>query len=132
MIPSILQTFETIEQEFGETDDGIATEKVTAEQHSGLKRKSVNDIVLYLFDTCQTLLSFMHNLPTLCKHFFRAGFVQRVAGLYEEIMPHFDKKYRGTAFKTARSYLKRCKIGLIKMCYFIINVCCVDPLIDRY
>lgn len=126
-IPSIYETFETIREQLGVTDrDGTSAAKVGEE----LTLATINDFILYLYDTIQTLISFLNTLPTLCQYFFKYGFVQRIAGLYEELMPSLDQRYRGNGLKAERTFLKRVKFGLIKICRFIIDAHCLVPLVN--
>ena len=131
MMPSIFQTFEVIEKEVGVTHDDGGPQKL-AKKHSGSEITNDNDIVLYLFDISQTLLSLLQTLPILCEHFFKVGLVPRLVSFYEEVVPLLREKYRGTSLKSARTYLKRCDSGLIKLFRLIMNVYCLDPLFKRY
>ena len=131
MMPSIFQTFEVIEKEVGVTHDDGGPQKL-AKKHSGSEITNDNDIVLYLFDISQTLLSLLQTLPILCEHFFKVGLVPRLVSFYEEVVPLLREKYRGTSLKSARTYLKRCDSGLIKLFRLIMNVYCLEPLFKRY
>lgn len=124
-IPSICETFDKIQSDLGV--DGSA---VRNDHHHDLPLTTVNDISVYLYDTSQTLISFLTVLPSLCQYFFMNGFVQRMAGLYEEVFPLLEKKYLSR--QAEKSFLNKVKHGLIKTCRCIIDAYCLAPLMNVY
>ena len=127
-IPSICATFDKIKEELGVSHNEKNPVNVRDDRNSELSLATINDFIVYLHDTTQTLISSLHALPSLSQYFFKDGFVQRIAGFYEEIMPKFDQRYRG--LKTERTFLNRVKFGLIKICRFIIDAHCLVPLMN--
>ncbi|XP_028405647.1 activating signal cointegrator 1 complex subunit 2-like [Dendronephthya gigantea] len=120
-IPSICQTLDKIR-------DDINPVKVGKERRSELQPAALNDFIIYLHDTTQTLISFLHTLTSLCQYFFNDGFVQRIAGFYEETIPLFDQRYR--SLKTERTFLNRVKFNLVKISRFIIDAHCLVALMN--
>ena len=127
-IPSISETLDKIKEQLGVFCKDNNPVKVKNDQHSKLPLESLNDFMLYLYDTSQTLISLLHTLPSLCQYFFKDGFVQQIAGFYEEILPKFDQCYHN--MKTERNFLNRVKFGLIKICRFVIDAHCLVPLMN--
>ena len=128
-IPSIYQSFDQIKDGLIIYNRDNSPEKVEDHRHTELPLATLNDFILYLHDTTQTLISFLHILPPLCQYFFKSGFVQRIVGFYEEVMPVFDQRYR--SLKNERTFLNRAKFALVKICRFIINAHCLIPLMDK-
>ena len=128
-IPSICQTLDQIKDDLGISNRDNNPEKVGDHRHNELPLATFNDFIVYLHDTTQTLISFLHILPPLCKYFFKAGFVQQIVGFYEEIMPVFDDRYRG--LKSERTFVNRVKFALVKICRFIIDAHCLISLMDK-
>lgn len=120
-IPSICQTLDKIR------DDSNPV-KVGKERRSELPLATLNDFIIYLHDTTQTLISFLNVLPSLCQYFFNYGFVQRIAGFYEETIPLFDQRFR--SLMTERTFVNRVKFHLVKISRFIIDVHCLVPLMN--
>ncbi|CAB4039228.1 Hypothetical predicted protein, partial [Paramuricea clavata] len=127
-IPSICETLDKIKDELGVSREDSNPVKVGEDRHSELPLAILNDFIVYLHDITQTLISFLHILPFVCQYFFKDGFVQRIAGFYEEMMTVFDQRYR--RMKTERTFLNRVKFGLIKICRFIIDAHCLVPLMN--
>ena len=63
-----------------------------AHEDVNLSIHELSDIVLYLFDTAHTLLSFLMTFPPACVTFHRQGFVARLASYYETLAPFLDEK----------------------------------------
>ena len=127
-IPSISETLDKIKEQLGVFCKNNNPVKVKNDQHSKLPLESLNDFMLYLYDTSQTLISLLHTLPSLCQYFFKDGFVQQIACFYEEILPKFDQCYHN--MKTERNFLNRVKFGLIRICRFVIDAHCLVPLMN--
>jgi hypothetical protein len=127
-IPGIGETLDKIREQLGGFRKDNHPVKVGGDRRSELPLATINDFILYLHDTTQTLISILHILPSLSQYFFKDGFVQRIAGFYEETMAKFDESYRG--LKTEQIFLSKVKFGLIKICRFLIDAHCLVPLMN--
>ena len=127
-IPSIFETLDRIKDAVGVSSNKDNNYKKSEDDQHSEQPTTLNDFLIYLYDTTQTLLSFLHILPSLCQYFFKSGFVQRIAGFYEEVITIFDQQYIG--MKAERTFLNRVKFGWIKICRFIIDAHCLVPLMS--
>ena len=93
--------------------------------------RQLEDIVLYLNDTTETLLALLSTYTPVCESFHRQGFVQRIACFYELTTPYFKLHFTDVESRTFKEKWKHVKLGLIKICRVILNTCCVKPLKDR-
>ena len=93
--------------------------------------RQLEDIVLYLNDTTETLLALLSTYIPVCESFHRQGFVQRIACFYELTTPYFKLHFTDVESRTFKEKWKHVKLGLIKVCRVILNTCCVKPLEDR-
>lgn len=127
-IPGICETLDKVKVGLGVSHKDKNPVKVGNAQQTELTLATLNDFVLYLHDTTLTLISFLNTLPSLCQHFFKGAFVQKIALFYEEAMPIFEQRYRDR--KSERTFLNKVKFGLIKICRFIIDAHCLVPLMN--
>ena len=88
--------------------------------------------MLYLNDTTETLLAFLSTYPVVCDSFVRHGFVQRVAGFYELLVPHFRNCLIDIKSQNLKEKWKHVKLALIKVCHVILHTCCIEPLERGY
>ena len=93
--------------------------------------RQLEDIVLYLNDTTETLLALLSTYTPVCESFHRQGFVQRIACFYELTTPYFKLHFTDVESRTFKEKWKLVKVGLIKICRVILDTCCVKPLKDR-
>ncbi|CAH3186731.1 unnamed protein product, partial [Porites evermanni] len=134
-IPTIYETLDDILSKCGikykldaETDQPQKLSDVRNGPSASLSVRQLEDIVLYLNDTTETLLAFLSTYPVVCDSFVRHGFVQRVAGFYELLVPHFRNCLIDIKSQNLKEKWKHVKLALIKVCHVILHTCCIEPL----
>ena len=115
-----------------ETDQPQKLSDVRNGPSASLSVRQLEDIVLYLNDTTETLLAFLRTYPVVCDSFVRREFVQRVAGFYELLVPHFRNCLIVIKSENLKEKWKHVKLALIKVCHVILHTCCIEPLERRY
>lgn len=137
-IPTIYETLDDILSRCGikhKTEDPANFPPKLSEAKNGPKLsftlQQLEDIVLYLNDTTETLLAFLGTYTPICESFHRQGFVQRIACFYELITPYFRLHFTDVESRVSKEKWKLVKVVLIKICRVILNTCCVGPLESR-
>ncbi|KAJ7376768.1 Activating signal cointegrator 1 complex subunit 2 [Desmophyllum pertusum] len=138
-IPTVHETLDDILSRCGiihKTDDPSNPPQKLTDAKNGatasLSVQQLEDIVLYLYDTTETLLAFAGTYSPVCESFHRHGFVQRIASFYELITPYFRQHLTSDVeSRTLKDKWKLVKVALIKLCRVILRACCVEPLEGR-
>ncbi len=137
-IPTIYETLDDILSRCGikhKTEDISSTPQKLSDAKNGpnvsLTIQQLEDIVLYLNDTTETLLAFVSTYSLVCESFHRQGFVQRIACFYELITPYLRQYLTDVESQTLKEKWKLVKVALIKLCHVILYTCCVEPLESR-
>lgn len=137
-IPTIYETLDDILSRCGikhKTEDPSNLPLKLSDAKNGpkvsLTIQQLEDIVLYLNDTTETLLAFLGTYTPVCESFHRQGFVQRIAGFYELITPYFRLHFTDVESRASKEKWKLVKVALIKICRVILNTCCNGPLESR-
>lgn len=91
----------------------------------------LEDIILYLYDTMNTLLAFVETHSSVCEPFHRQGFLQRLAFFYELFTPYFRQQLSGAELQMLKNKWKCFKVALIRLCHVVLHACCIEPLQDR-
>ena len=138
-IPTIYETLDDILSKCGikykldaETDQPQKLSDVRNGPKASLSVRQLEDIVLYLNDTTETLLAFLSTYPVVCDSFVRHAFVQRVAGFYELLVPHFRNCLIDIKSENLKEKWKHVKLALIKVCHVILHTFCIESLERRY
>lgn len=137
-IPTIYETLDDILSRCGikpKTEDPSNLPLKLSDAKNGpkvsLTLQQLEDIVLYLNDTTETLLAFLGTYTPVCESFHRQGFVQRIACFYELITPYFRLHFSDVESRTLKEKWKLVKVALIKICRVILHTCCVELLESR-
>lgn len=137
-VPSICETLDDILSRCGikskVEDSSIYPQKLSDVKNgpkASLSIEQLEDIVLYLNDTFETLLAFVSTFPPVCNSFHSHDFVQRMACFYEAVVPYFRQRLSDVKLRTLRDKWKHVKVALIKLCRVVIHTCCIEPLSDR-
>ena len=138
-IPTIYETLDEILSRCGikpKTEDSSNFPQKLSDVKKGpkasLSTEQLEDILLYLNDTSETLLAFISTFPPVCYSFLRQDFVQRLACFYELIVPYFRQHFIDIKLRPLKEKWKHIKVALIKLCHVVLQTCCIEPMDDRY
>ena len=138
-IPTIYQTLDDILSRCGiidKVEDETNQPQKLSDMKNGPKAslsiQQLEDIVLYLSDTTETLLAFMSTFPPVCSSFYKHDFVQRLACFFELIVPYCRQRLIDIESQKLKEKWKLVKVALIKVCHVVLHTCCIEPLENRY
>ena len=91
--------------------------------------KELRDIILYLFDTAHTLISFLGIYPPACLTFHKLAFVSRSANYYETLIPYLNSAllHAGGGI-LLKKHWKCSKALLLKTCHMVLNSIGINSL----
>lgn len=115
-----------------ETEDPTDEPRKLRGVKNGPKRclpvEQVEDIALYLSDTCFTVQAFVRTLPDVTHFFHKQDFVHRVACFYEDIVPYYEQYSKDIRSRTLKEKWKHSKTALVILCHSLLDAWCIEPI----
>nr|XP_015221562.1 PREDICTED: activating signal cointegrator 1 complex subunit 2 [Lepisosteus oculatus]XP_015221563.1 PREDICTED: activating signal cointegrator 1 complex subunit 2 [Lepisosteus oculatus]XP_015221564.1 PREDICTED: activating signal cointegrator 1 complex subunit 2 [Lepisosteus oculatus] len=142
-VPTVLQVLNTILERCGlRMEEAASSEPLklgstTTRTAMEMSTKDLEDLVLYLCDTCTTLYALFDIFPPACSAFQSHGFLSRLASFYELAVPDIEKAVKKRNFddKSLQEDLWRrvshSRKKIIEIAHLLIQHTCLQPILEN-
>jgi len=138
---SLTTTLDTIEAQLGMREPETATTRGVNEKLISLERMTwhqLQDVMLYLVDTCCTINAFLDVYPPASEAFHLVGFAPRLSMFYETVVPPLLKELKIRSqgdtdqilVEEMEKRLHLARSAMLKIFRSIVETCCINPMLD--
>lgn len=127
-VSTMLQVLDNMKAEHDAANEAVASRETPG---------MASDMMLFLIDTCKTLLSFLDIYPDAARILTEEDFPVRLAGVYEWVYPMLRKSLKCTRSKTRETHMQQRALfhktltGLITLFQQIVFRTCLQPILDN-
>ncbi|XP_033115199.1 activating signal cointegrator 1 complex subunit 2-like [Anneissia japonica] len=139
VIPTIFEVFDSISSRCG-VPEYEAKVSQNAHGKNGLLIMpvvDVKDMLHYLADIAQSLIAFIEIYTPAAEVFSEAGFVNRLAALYEGVVPQLktalkERQWETRELKvTIKNQLRFAESSIIELCHSLLNRTCIQQILEN-